>query len=114
MMITAVRCDFCKKVNREVDKGEVPNGWAVVSAYISIKGTPKGNSVTARWVPLTKSFSDEFIEPEKVKIRKLYDIRRDALRKKMIKTHVCEDCIEEILTGKVSLKLGHNGEADEH
>lgn len=122
MFIAALKCDFCGKAHevpcRKVgDKVEIPNGWALITPLVRIKGTPQGDSAIGEWqaggsedgkscdhVPITKEQKENF------KIRKLYNVRRNSLRKKFDKSHVCEDCIEEILTGKKLLKIGFNKE----
>ncbi len=40
--------------------------------------------------------------------RKLFDERRNKLRAKFDRSHVCPDCIEEINTGKRTVKIGMN------
>ena len=86
MIVAAIKCDFCKKVvetshQKNLTAGFKPPGWATVSPHIVIAGTPQG--------PTGDS----------------YRKRRDALREKITSQHFCEDCVEEIYTGKISIKL---------
>lgn len=80
MIVTALKCDFCKKV-LEVD--DLPDGWATITSMVTIRGTHHGTR------------------------GKIYRDRRDAIRAKVKKMHMCDDCIEATLTGKISLKIGH-------
>ena len=118
MFIAAIKCDFCQKAHeipcrKAGDRPDVPDGWAVVTPQIRIKGTP--NIPTEHkgklWNPLTSKFDKEVTEEhkEKMELKKVYVKRRDELRKRFDKNHVCEDCIEEVLTGRVSTKLSFNG-----
>lgn len=110
MIFSAIKCDFCKGVKKDLPAGQtVPNGWASISPHIIIKGTPKGDSRLGKWNPTDGHVPKDNEQKENLRIKKLYDKRRDQLRKKLIRTHVCEDCIEEILTGKISVKIEHDG-----
>lgn len=97
MFVAAIKCDFCGQAHevngRKTGKPDVPDGWATISPMITIKGTPNYTEY----------------EPNKSK-NKLYRERRERLRERFDRYHVCLDCIEQILTGKVSLKLGMNGD----
>lgn len=114
MFIAAIKCDFCQKAHeipcRKVgDKPDIPDGWAAVTVMVHIKGTPKGSDIDG-WNSITKKFEDDKIDPKRQKKRKLFDERRKKLREKFDKYHVCEDCIEEILTGKKSVKIEYGGD----
>lgn len=86
MIVSAIKCDFCKKAvetsnSKNLTAGLKPPGWATISPHIVIAGTPQGPN------------GDE------------YRKRRDSLREKITRQHICEDCVEEIHTGKISIKL---------
>lgn len=117
MFIAAIRCDFCQKAHeipcrKTSDKPDVPIGWAVITPMIRIKGTPnQGDLFDGKaWNYKTQKYdldpSDEQINKQKE--RKSFTERRDKLRARFDKAHVCLDCIEEIMTGRVSLKIGMN------
>ena len=80
MIVTAIKCDQCRKVS---EVKEVPEGWATVGSIVRIRGTQHND-------------------------RKGFKKRRDALASIIPVTHVCPDCIEILLTGKVSLKITEN------
>ena len=98
MILATIQCNFCghreeitkdkrKKERYDYNAVDVPTNWASISPMIHIKGTPHGQGEEAK------------------RMRK----RRDLLRAKFKPNHVCPDCIEKIMTGKVSLKLEHHG-----
>lgn len=106
MFIAAIKCDFCNKAHeipcrKSGDKPDIPDGWAVISPTVRVKGTPKGGSLTKFNMETMQQEPDK----EAVAAKKLYDERRDKLRAKFDKSHVCIDCIEEILTGNRSVKI---------
>lgn len=78
MIVTAIKCDQCEKVHAVKD---IPEGWATIGAIVRIRGTNQND---------TKGFKK----------------RRDALAALVPVTHICPDCIEVLITGKVSLKIG--------
>lgn len=82
MIITALECDQCKHVSKVKD---VPDGWATIGAIVRIRGTCHNDG-------------------------RGFKTRRDALAKLVPVTHICPDCIEILLTGKVSLKIGMSDE----
>ena len=114
MFIAAIKCDFCDKAHeipcrKSGDKPDVPEGWATITPMVRIKGTPNDPTFRGQtWDKEKKTYVDG-ITPEAQKIadkNKLYKSRRDDLRAKFDKSHVCLDCIEEIHTGKRSIKIG--------
>lgn len=102
MFVAAIKCDFCQKahdltVETANKKPEVPEGWAMITPMIRIKGTPN----ITEWEEANSDLKRANQEK-----RKLYDKRRNMLRDKFEKYHVCLDCIEQIHTGRISLKIG--------
>lgn len=92
MIVSAIKCDFCKKA-QELNNQKTPKDWALVTPLIHIKGTP--------------NHGRKELETEK-SLAEIYRKRRDKLREKFKKQHICPDCVEQILTGKISLKIGDN------
>jgi hypothetical protein len=110
MFVAAIRCDICHTAHeipcrKMGDKPDVPEGWAVVTPMIRIKGTPQGDALSG-WCNIKNEFDEKKVKKEVKEKKKLYDKRRDDLRAKLDKTHICPDCIEEIHTGKKSIKIG--------
>lgn len=116
MIIAAIKCDFCgkafeigcRKVGQEIAP---PDGWAIIVPMITIKGTPKVSSYEGKiWNPKTNKYDLDPSDEVNTKIKKQQDFknRREKLREKFDKNHVCEDCVEQILTGKISIKIGHD------
>lgn len=111
MFVAAIKCDFCGTPHEITcrkmgDKPDVPDGWATITPMIRIKGTPQGDVLHGKYNPYLKKTDESMICPEAKKKKKAYDKRRNDLREKLDKTHVCPDCIEEIHTGKRSIKIG--------
>lgn len=80
MIVTALKCDQCKIV---LEVKDIPDGWATVGATIRIRGTTHNDD---------KGFKK----------------RRDALAALVPITHIRPDCIEILITGKVSLKISQS------
>lgn len=114
MFIAAIKCDFCQKAHeipcrKSGDVPKVPDGWAIISPVIRIQGTPGDPTCGGKeWNTEAKAFNKAISQETKQKLetKKLYTKRRDELRKRFDKSHVCEDCIEEVLTGRRSVKIG--------
>ena len=110
MFIAAIKCDFCKKAHeipcrKSGDKPDVPDGWATISPTVRIKGTTQNKTCNGKkWNKETEKFDLEPCKKEERK-RNEYTERRDKLRSKFDKSHVCLDCIEEVFTGRRSIKI---------
>lgn len=116
MFIAAIKCDFCNTSHeipcrKSGDVPDIPEGWATITPQIRIKGTPNASTCGENeWNKETQKFDKKITKEtqEKLDTKKLFIKRRDELRKRFDKNHVCLDCIEEILTGKISKKIGFN------
>lgn len=114
MFVAAIKCDFCKKAHeipcrKSGDIPTIPDGWASVSPMIRIKGTPKDPTfMDKEWCKKKQTYIKGISEEGKrlSELKKAMTDRRDKLRAKFDKSHVCEDCIELIITGKRSIKIG--------
>lgn len=116
MLVAAIKCDFCKKAHeiecrKAGQEPVVPDGWATVVPMVNIKGAPKLSSYGGKlWNERTRAFDIEPTADQKLKLssKSSFSERRKKLREKFDKTHVCNDCVEQILTGKISLKIGQS------
>lgn len=114
MLVAAIRCDFCKKAHeiecrKPGQEISVPSGWATIVPMVNIKGTPKISEYNGKlWNSKTNQYDIEPSADDKSKMSKKdsFKERRAKLREKFDKTHVCDDCVEQVLTGKISLKIG--------
>lgn len=114
MFVAAIKCDFCGKAfeipcRKSGDKPDLPEGWASVTPTIRIKGTPNDPTFGDKeWCPIKKEYVKGMTPEGRAKRdkSKLFKERRDKLRSKFDKSHICPDCIEEITTGKKSIKIG--------
>ena len=84
MIATALKCDSCGLMNemRGKDATQRPEGWATIAPMVRISGTPH---------------SEEY--------GKDFRRRRDKLKELIQPMHMCPDCVEELATGKKSIKL---------
>jgi hypothetical protein len=120
MLVAAIRCDLCKKAHEiECRKAgqdpTVPDGWATVVPMVNIKGAPKISSFRGKlWNERTRGFDIEPTDDQKIKLssKSHFSERRKKLREKFDKSHVCDDCVEQLLTGKISLKIGSSSGQD--
>lgn len=108
MFVAVIKCDFCKGLHeihcrKAGEKAEVPDGWATIVPMVRIKGRPQAVHNGQVWDKKAKDFKPT--TDDKISADKLYKQRNEMLRAKFEKNHVCPDCVEGILTGKVSLKI---------
>lgn len=122
MFIAALKCDFCGNAHeipcrKAGDTPKVPDAWATVTPMIRIVGTPTG-VVTDSMFHEGKEFIKVGKKPNgedaydwvgapktKYEKKKEFEKRKKSLRAKFDKSHICPDCVEEINTGKRSIKI---------